>query len=217
MSGNASLIYQIMYKTIFNKREVVVFKRFLNKGYALFSYLGREVIIGTLSVATLSQAKADSISTQTYRIGADTLISMQRELEEVNITGARAPLTQRQQSRMVTVLSRKEIQAAPVQSVNDLLKYVAGVDVRQRGPMGAQTDISVRGGNYEQIDVLLNGVSIRDPQTGHNSFDFPVDKSAIERIEILSGPAARVYGASSWMPTWERAVMAYLTWVPVAT
>ena len=67
-----------MYKTIFNKREVVVFKRFLNKGYALFSYLGREVIIGTLSVATLSQAKADSISTQTYRIGADTLISMQR-------------------------------------------------------------------------------------------------------------------------------------------
>lgn len=197
MSGNASLIYQIMYKTIFNKREVVVFKRFLNKGYALFSYLGREVIIGTLSVATLSQAKADSISTQTYRIGADTLISMQRELEEVSITGARAPLTQRQQSRMVTVLSREEIQAAPVQSVNDLLKYVAGVDVRQRGPMGAQTDISVRGGNYEQIDVLLNGISIRDPQTGHNSFDFPVDKSAIERIEILSGPAARVYGASS--------------------
>lgn len=186
-----------MYKTIFNKREVVVFKRFLNKGYALFSYLGREVIIGTLSVATLSSAKADSISTQTYRIGADTLISMQRELEEVSITGARAPLTQRQQSRMVTVLSREEIQAAPVQSVNDLLKYVAGVDVRQRGPMGAQTDISVRGGNYEQIDVLLNGVSIRDPQTGHNSFDFPVDKSAIERVEILSGPAARVYGASS--------------------
>ena len=157
MSGNASLIYQIMYKTIFNKREVVVFKRFLNKGYALFSYLGREVIIGTLSVATLSQAKADSISTQTYRIEADTLISMQRELEEVNITGARAPLTQRQQSRMVTVLSREEIQAAPVQSVNDLLKYVAGVDVRQRGPMGAQTDISVRGGNYEQIDVLQWG------------------------------------------------------------
>lgn len=186
-----------MYKTIFNQREVIVFKRFLNKGYALFACLGKEVIIGTLSVATLSQSKATSITMRTYLIDTDTLVSMRGELAEVRVTGSRAPLTQRQQSRMVTVLSREEIQAAPVQSVNDLLKYVAGVDVRQRGPLGAQADISVRGGNYEQIDVLLNGVSVRDPQTGHNSFDFPVDKLAIERVEILSGPAARVYGASS--------------------
>ena len=186
-----------MYKTVFNKRKVFVFRRFLNKGYAVFASLGKEIIIGTLSVSTLSHANADRVSTQTYRVTTDTLVSMRGELGQVDVTASRAPLTQRQQSRMVTVLSREEIQAAPARSVNDLLKYAAGVDVRQRGPMGAQTDISVRGGNYEQVDVLLNGVSIRDPQTGHNSFDFPVDKASIERIEILSGPAARVYGASS--------------------
>lgn len=186
-----------MYKTIFNKRSVFVFTQFTNKGYALFACLGKEVIVGTLSVATLSHAKADSIAVQTYRVNSDSTISIQRELDEVSITGSRAPLTISQQPRMVTVLSREEIQAAPVQSVNDLLKYVAGVDVRQRGAIGAQTDISIRGGNYEQIDVLLNGISIRDPQTGHNSFDFPVDKSEIERIEVLEGPAARVYGTSS--------------------
>lgn len=174
-----------------------MFKRFLNKGYALFACLGKEVVVGTLSVATLSHAKADSIAVQTYRVDTDSTISIHRVLDEVSITGSRAPLTMSQQPRMVTVLSREEIQAAPVQSVNDLLKYAAGVDVRQRGAIGAQTDISVRGGNYEQIDVLLNGISIRDPQTGHNAFDFPVDKSEIERIEILEGPAARVYGTSS--------------------
>ncbi len=98
---------------------------------------------------------------------------------------------------MVTVLSREDIQAAPVQSVNDLLKYAVGVDVRQKGPLGALTDVSVRGGNSEQITVLLNGINICDAQTGHNSFDFPVDISEIERIEVLEGPAARVYGTSS--------------------
>ena len=86
---------------------------------------------------------------------------------------------------MVTVLSREDIQAAPVQSVNDLLKYAVGVDVRQKGPLGALTDVSIRGGNSEQITVLLNGINICDAQTGHNSFDFPVDISEIERIEVL--------------------------------
>jgi tonB-dependent receptor len=98
---------------------------------------------------------------------------------------------------MVTVLSREDIQAAPVQSVNDLLKYAVGVDVRQKGALGALTDVSIRGGNSEQITVLLNGINICDAQTGHNTFDFPVDISEIERIEILEGPAGRVYGTSS--------------------
>ncbi len=51
-------------------------------------------------------------------------------------------------------------------------------------------------GRSEQITVLLNGINICDAQTGHNSFDFPVDISEIERIEVLEGPAARVYGTS---------------------
>jgi len=101
------------------------------------------------------------------------------------------------QGRMVTVLSREDIQAAPVQSVNDLLKYAVGVDVRQKGALGALTDVSIRGGNSEQITVLLNGINICDAQTAHNTFDFPVDISEIERIEVLEGPAGRVYGTSS--------------------
>lgn len=176
--------------------EPMKFKRFSNKGYALFACLGKVVLVGTLSVATVSHAKAEGVSTKELR--PDTL-STQREvmLNEVSVTGSRAPLTRSQAARMVTVLDNKEIQCAPVQSVNDLLKYIASVDVRQRGPIGAQTDISIRGGNYEQITVLLNGVNICDPQTGHNAFDFPVDVADIERIEVLEGPAGRVFGTSS--------------------
>ncbi len=187
-----------MYKTIFNKRSSFKFTHFSNKGYSLFSCLGKEVIVGTLSVASLTNARANGISTDVAKIDTSFYKNGKEVvLDEVNITGSRAPLTRSQQTRMVTVLSHEDIQAAPVQSVNDLLKYAVGVDVRQRGPIGAQTDISLRGGNDEQITILLNGINICDPQTGHNAFDFPVDISEIERIEILEGPAARVYGTSS--------------------
>ncbi len=180
----------------FNARRALRFRQFSRKNYALFSCLGREVLIGTLSVATLTYAKADGVSVEPMK--PDTVkTSREVRLDEVSVTGSRAPLTRSQQARMVTVLDRADIQAAPVQSMNDLLKYAVGVDVRQRGPIGAQTDVSIRGGNYEQITILLNGINICDPQTGHNAFDFPLDIADVERIEVLEGPAGRVYGTSS--------------------
>ncbi|MBR0049452.1 MAG: TonB-dependent receptor [Prevotella sp.] len=187
-----------MYKPQFNKRRVLVFRQFGNKGYSLFSCLGREVVCSVLSVATLTYASAESVST--HPVTADSVaVHTDREimLDEVAVTGSRAPLTKSQAARMVTVLDRSDIQQAPVQSVNDLLKYAVGVDVRQRGPIGAQTDVSIRGGTQEQIIILLNGINICDPQTGHNAFDLPVDLSDIVRIEVLEGPAGRIYGTSS--------------------
>ena len=187
-----------MYKPILNKPSVLKFTHFSNRSYSLFAVLGKEVIIGVLSVATLQHATAHNVSNEALQIRSDSTVTNKHVmLEEVNVMGTRAPLTVSQQARMVTVLSREDIQAAPVQSVNDLLKYAVGVDVRQKGALGALTDVSIRGGNSEQITVLLNGINICDAQTGHNTFDFPVDISEIERIEILEGPAGRVYGTSS--------------------
>jgi len=187
-----------MYKPQFNKRRVLVFHQFGNKGWSLFSCLGREVVCSVLSVSTLTYASAESVST--HPVVADSVAaSTAREqmLDEVSVTGSRAPLTKSQAARMVTVLERADIQQAPVQSVNDLLKYAVGVDVRQRSPLGGQTDISMRGGTQEQIIILLNGINICDPQTGHNTVDLPVQLSDIQRIEVLEGPAGRLYGTSS--------------------
>ena len=118
-------------------------------------------------------------------------------LDSVKVTATRIPVALHSSARIVTLLDSMTIASAPVETVNDLLKYTLGVDVRQRGAMGMQTDISIRGGTYNQVAVLLDGINITDPQTGHNSFDLPVNLSDIERIEILEGPAARVYGTSS--------------------
>lgn len=186
----------MMKKKIFQTgRKAVRFRQFQNSPYAVFRSLKVEVTIGVLSVATLTFATPDTASAQ-VTLSPQTQEKLY-ELEEVEVTSSRAPLTLGQSARLVTVLDREAIAATPAQSVNDLLKLAVGVDVRQRGPIGAQTDISVRGGTNEQITILLNGININDPQTGHNAADFPVDISEIERIEVLEGPAGRVYGTSS--------------------
>ena len=118
-------------------------------------------------------------------------------LEAVSVTGSRVPMQLGQSARIVTVLDSVAIASLPAKTINDILKYAVGVDVRQRGTFGMQTDISVRGGTFDQIAVLLNGINISDPHTGHNAADFPVDISEIDRIEILEGPSSRVYGTSS--------------------
>ncbi|MCR5469432.1 MAG: TonB-dependent receptor [Prevotella sp.] len=188
-----------MYKPTFNmKRQRLVFRHFGNKGYSLFACLGREVVCSVLSVATLTYASAESVATKPVVTDSATMTTAREMmLEEVSVTGSRAPLTKSQAARMVTVLERQDIAQAPVQSINDLLKYAVGVDVRQRGPIGAQTDISIRGGTSDQIILLLNGINICDPQTGHNAMDLPIDLSEIVRIEVVEGPAGRIYGTSS--------------------
>ena len=176
------------------KERALRWKQFNHKGYSAFCSLKKEVNIGVLAVSTLIFANVDVISAQNQVAGQ----LKNYELEEIEVTGTRVPLTEMQSAKMVTVLSRDEIQAAAVHSINDLLKYAAGVDVRQRGGLGIQTDISVRGGTFDQITILLNGVNITSPQTGHLTADFPVSMNDIERIEVLEGPSARIFGTSAF-------------------
>lgn len=184
-----------MKENIQKSSRTMRFKHYSRRSYAVFSTLKSHVTIGVMTVAMLASVPVSGISAQTVKDNNSG--EKLYELEEVEVTGSRVPLTVSQAARIVTVLDREAIAAAPVQSINDLLKYAAGVDVRQRGDMGVQTDISIRGGTFDQITILLNGINICDPQTGHNAADFPVELSEIERIEVLEGPAGRVYGTSS--------------------
>ena len=186
-----------MHKEAFNRRSVLRFKQFARKGYALFSCLGREVVIGTLSVATLSHAAAEGMST-VEEVSGDTATRKEIRLDEVVVSSSRVPMTALQAAKIVSVITRDDIGRVSAESVNDLLKSATGVDVRQRGGFGVQTDISINGGTFDQITILLNGVNISSPQTGHNAADFPVSLSDIERIEILEGASARVFGTSAF-------------------
>lgn len=169
-------------------------KQFNRKGYSAFCSLKREVTIGVLAGATLTFANVNAGFAQDNT--PQQIKSY--ELSEVKVTGTRVPLTEQESAKMVTVLSRSDIRKAAVHSINDLLKYATGVDVRQRGGFGVQTDISVCGGTFDQVTILLNGVNISSPQTGHLTADFPVSIDVVERVEVLEGPAARVFGTSAF-------------------
>ena len=100
-------------------------------------------------------------------------------------------------NRPVVVIDRAEIERAPVHSVAELLAYVAGVEIRTRGPAGVQADIAIRGATFEQTLLLIDGVRVTDPQTGHHLLDLPVPLAAIERIEILRGQGSSIWGPNA--------------------
>ena len=127
----------------------------------------------------------------------DSLPQQQNELEEVIIQGNRIQIPFSQAARDIQIVTRKEIEMLPARSLNEVLSYISGVDIRQRGPFGTQTDISIDGGTSEQAIVLINGVKMIDAQTAHNMMNLPVPLSAIEHIEVLRGAAARVYGINA--------------------
>lgn len=118
-------------------------------------------------------------------------------LNPVTITATRLPQKLSETGRSITVVPGKMFQQLPVNSIDELLKYVPGVEVQSRGPMGSQSDIVMRGGTFQQVLVLLDGVKLNDPLTGHFSSYIPVTPSEIERIEVLRGPAAAIYGAEA--------------------
>lgn len=100
--------------------------------------------------------------------------------------------------RNITVISANDIKAMPATNVQEILSYVSGVDIRQRGAGGGQADISIRGGSFDQCLILIDGVKFSDPQTGHHMMNIPVLPEDIERIEILRGSASRIFGQNGF-------------------
>jgi len=127
----------------------------------------------------------------------ENAIAQQNALDSVIIRENRLPSAWHTQNRNIQVMDAKQIAKLPVKSVNELLSYVAGVDLRQRGPFGTQSDVSIDGSTFDQVLVLINGVKMSDPQTGHHLLNVPIPLSSIDHIEVLRGPAARIYGVNA--------------------
>lgn len=124
-------------------------------------------------------------------------VAQQTTLDSVIIRENRIQTTLAKNNRNIQVLDKKQIAALPVKSVNELLSYVSGADLRQRGPNGTQSDISIDGSTFDQVLVLVNGVKMSDPQTGHHLMNLSIPLSSIEQVEILRGPASMKYGVNA--------------------
>jgi vitamin B12 transporter len=118
-------------------------------------------------------------------------------LKDVIVSGTRSGFAE-SGNRSVQVIYADEIMRLPATNLPEILELISSVDVRSRGPVNVQSDISTRGGSFEQTLVLLNGVPLTDPQTGHHMMNIPIAPSDIDRIEILSGAASRIFGPKAF-------------------
>jgi len=120
------------------------------------------------------------------------------KLNDVVVTASRIPTSFSDLTRSVIIIDQKQIEQAPVNSVQGLLQFVLGVDLRQRGVNGVQGDIGIRGGTFEETLILINGIKVNDPQTGHFNLNLPVTLDDIKRIEILKGQGSSIYGPDAF-------------------
>ena len=119
-------------------------------------------------------------------------------LDSITITSARIELPFKENSRTITVISSKDIQDSPATNLAELLQQEAGIDVRRQGVNGMQSDLYIRGGSFDQTLLLVDGIKVEDPQTGHHTLNMALPLEVIERIEIIKGPAARVFGQNAF-------------------
>lgn len=82
-------------------------------------------------------------------------------------------------------------------SLVDVLDGVSGIDLRYRAPSGVQGDLSLRGSTYEQVAVLIDGINVNDPQTGHHNLDIPLTIYDVERTEVVKDGDSSLYGAGA--------------------
>lgn len=182
-------------------------KEMINPKSSVLKHIYTAIAVGALSLCTLFNAHAAptipaekvTIEQQTANIEVkpqtDTIVE---KLDEIVITAFKDGLPLKLSAKMVNIILPKQIERSPVKSIEDLLNYHSGVDVLQRGPHGVQADITLRGGSFDQTAILLNGVNLTNPQTGHYSLDIPLNLSDIERIEIVQGPSSLIFGASAF-------------------
>jgi vitamin B12 transporter len=121
-----------------------------------------------------------------------------QELDTIVIKSTRIDLPFKENSRTIDVITAKDIKNSAATNVADLLQQVAGVDIRRRGTAGSQADLHIRGGGFDQTLLLIDGIKMDDSQTGHHTMNAALPIEVIERIEIIKGPAARVFGQNAF-------------------
>ena len=176
-----------MKTSILLKQKKMKFKQWKHHSAAIFKSLKQTVLIAVLTIATLASFSC-SLFAQT-----DTVF-----MEEVEIRSSRMPILIQKTAKVVHIISKEEIEILPANNLSHILDQVASTDVRSRGADGIQSDISIRGGNFEQTLILLNGININDVQTGHHNMNIPVNLNDIEKIEILQGPGNRFFGLNAY-------------------
>ena len=119
-------------------------------------------------------------------------------LDEVVVTETKINMPFSKKYRSIEIINESEIKESGVQNIIDLLQQYTGLDIRRRGAGGVQADLYIRGGGFDQTLLLVDGMKMDDSQTGHHTLNMLLPVELIKRIEIIKGPAARIFGQNAF-------------------
>ena len=126
-------------------------------------------------------------------------IEKEIELEKVEIISSpRIEIPSLDNSINIVTISKEQIENSTATNISELLQQVAGLDIRRRGAEGMQADLYIRGGSFDQTLLLIDGIKVEDPQTGHHTMNMTLPLEVIEKIEIIKGSAGRMYGQNAF-------------------
>lgn len=121
-----------------------------------------------------------------------------QSLDSVTIESTRIDLPFKENSRTISIITAEVIEDSPATNLAELLQQEAGIDIRRQGIYGMQADLYIRGGSFDQTLLLIDGIKVEDPQTGHHTLNIALPLEVIKRIEIIKGPAARIFGQNAF-------------------
>jgi iron complex outermembrane receptor protein len=118
--------------------------------------------------------------------------------DEITVVGSRVPVAMPGIVRSVAVIDAGDIEVTPARSVAELLASMPEIEVNQRQQYGVQSDLSVRGSTFEQVQVLVDGINFGNSQTGHHNMNLPLGTIDVRRLELLRGHGSSLYGAGAF-------------------
>jgi vitamin B12 transporter len=119
-----------------------------------------------------------------------------RDLDPVVITATKLETRAAELGATVTVVPGDDVQRYHYETVEDVLRTVPGVEIRRSGSIGKLSNISIRGANANQVQVLVDGVRVKSPTTGQADLS-DISPDLMERIEVIRGPQSTLYGADA--------------------
>jgi vitamin B12 transporter len=116
--------------------------------------------------------------------------------EAVVITAARQPQPLARVLADMSVLERADIERSGATALADLLGRLPGIQFARNGGPGSVTSVFIRGGENRHVAVYIDGLRVDSQSTGGAPWEaLPLDE--VERIEVLRGPAAALYGSDA--------------------
>lgn len=171
-------------KEISTVKPIPCFRRWSRSPYGAFASMHRQVKIGVLAVGMSILLLAHNTARAQ---GSDTTsVYKTLQIDDISVEGNKSTPTR---SAMVVtpIFERSSEAVAPIQTIESALRLSPSIDVRERAGKGIQTDISIRGGSFDQTMVLLNGINFTDARTGHQTHSLPVDMDCVSGIELIDG------------------------------